>query len=140
MKVLVCNISVVPVFETEQLNNPIIIDGVEAYKTLCPISKESGLRENPLHMLESLANDPSKKRILDSVLQEIPSVRSVGDSLSDAEKFDMLIHRAEVGTKAEVSTFIENSRPYIESLLSTKPKEDTMIKFDEKTDDNSVES
>lgn len=132
MKILVHKPVSVKVVPTTIDSCPNIIDGAEAYKTICPVSKESGIRENPLSMLESLANDPQKKRVLDSVLQELPSVRSAGESLPDNEKFDMLIHRSNVGTKAEVSDFIENSRPYLESLLAKpEPKKDTTIKFEE---------
>lgn len=142
MKVLLHNPKIeYPVVETD---SPYIIDGVDAYKTLCPISKESGIRESPLRMLETLANDPDKKRVLDTILQELPAVKSIGDSLPDNEKFDMLIHRADVGTKYEVQQYIDISRPYIESLLSSpkqevEPKKDT-IKFNDNTDDNSSES
>lgn len=61
-----------------------IIDGLEAYEVLCPISSVTGCRENPLQLLKTLVNDPAKSRALDMILQDLPSMSSPsGASVDD---------------------------------------------------------
>lgn len=117
--------------------SPRVIDGVEAYKSICPISKVTGRRESPLKLLNTLANDPDKKRIVDSILQELPAVQS--PNVPDADKFELLVHRVEKGTLYQDSSLIREfasiaepmfrrpeppQSPEVEKSPAVEPKED----------------
>lgn len=115
----------------------VIIDGVDAYKSICPICKVTGRRDNPLKLLNTLANDPDKKRIVDSILQELPAVQS--PNVPDDDKFDLLIHRVEKGTLCQDTSLIREfasiaepmfrrpeppQSPEVEKSPAAEPKED----------------
>lgn len=79
---------------------PCIVDGVELLDTLCPVSKKTGLRENPLSLIRKLAADPAKQMLLYQCLQELPVDNSQAD-LTEDMKFEMTPQRLMVGTPAE---------------------------------------
>lgn len=56
---------------------PNLIDGVEVLDALCPVSKKTGLRENPLTLLRKVVSDPAKARLLEMALMELPSDNSL---------------------------------------------------------------
>lgn len=70
------------VIKRSECIEPLVIEGIEAYKALCPVSSVTGHRENPLKLLQTLATDPAKQRLLASVLQEV-DVRSASPDLSN---------------------------------------------------------
>lgn len=93
------------------VNAPNIIEGVEIYELLCPVSKLTGHRENPLSLLKSLMNDSVKSRQLDAFLQELPTI-DAPRGLADDELVDMMMERLSTGTPAEDDKY----RTYLESV------------------------
>lgn len=79
---------------------PYLCDGVDVLDMLCPVSKVTGLRENPLTLIRKLVTDPAKQALLYQFLQEVP-IDSSQSNLSDEERFDMCFQRLDCGTPAE---------------------------------------
>lgn len=79
---------------------PCLIDGVDILDSLCPVSKKTGLRENPISLIKKLANDPAKQALLLQCLQELPVDNSQAN-LPEDMKFDVVPQRLMVGTPAE---------------------------------------
>lgn len=97
---------------------PVVIEGVEAYDLLCPVSSVSGCRENPLSLLKSLVNDPQKSRALDMILQELPSISSP-DGLDNDALFEQLQPIFEGTTFYEDDKFAERLLNISSDLLKT---------------------
>lgn len=95
--------------------NP-IIEGAEVYDALCPVSSLTHRRANPLCLLEKLANDPVKSRLLNTVLQVLPTVAS-DDSLSPDDKLAMLKLRLHTGTPSEDAVYIRQMETVLEDYI-----------------------
>lgn len=93
-----------------------IIEGAEVYDALCPVSSLTHRRANPLCLLEKLANDPVKSRLLNTVLQVLPTVAS-DDSLSPDDKLNMLKMRLHSGTPAEDAVYVRQMETVLEDYL-----------------------
>lgn len=114
---------------------PKLISGADAIEVLCPISKVTGNRENPLDLLQRL--DPDKARQLDAVLVEQPQI--FDDSrLTDEERFDLIAPRLTLGTEAEKASWLN----YLESISDVMSPaanaevnaQQQKIEFDKQTD------
>lgn len=83
---------------------PKIIDGVQELDVLCPVSKLTGNRENPISLLMKVL--PSDKaNLLGGIMQQIPP--SSNDSrLSDDDRFELVKSRLLTGTPAEDSQWM----------------------------------
>lgn len=83
---------------------PKIIEGVQELDVLCPVSKLTGNRENPLILLMKVL--PSDKaNLLGGIMQQIPP--SSNDSrLSDNDRFELVKSRLLTGTPAEDSQWM----------------------------------
>ena len=79
---------------------PCIIEGADVYDTLCPVSKATGHRENPLSLLQKVL-PPDKTRLAAQVLTEIPSIRQENPNISDQDAIDMCVSRFATGSKFE---------------------------------------
>lgn len=99
--------------------NPVIIQGAEIFDTLCPVSKLTGVRENPVSLLSRVL-DPAKARALDSVLQQLPTMRNEDPNMSDEDALDMCMARLETGTPAEDALVAERLAS-IADVLFVKP-------------------
>ena len=82
------------------ITQPRLIDGLDVLEALCPVSKNTGLRENMLSLVRKMINDPAKQRLLIGALQEIPTSNQPS-SMTDDQKVDFLTMRLESGTPAE---------------------------------------
>ena len=80
-------------------NNPAICEGADIYDVLCPVSKLSGVRENPLLLLSRVLS-PDKARYIDMILQELPNIPTNQD-ISDDDALDMVVSRLNIGSPAE---------------------------------------
>lgn len=124
-----------PDYKVKEL--PKIIEGVQELDVLCPVSKLTGNRENPLNLFMKVL-PPDKAQVLGSVMQQIPS--SSNDSrLSDNDRFELLKSRLLTGTPAEDAQWIsylasvsdvlfpaaDVNQPSVDSVSS-----DTSIKHD----------
>lgn len=76
------------------------LEGAEVFDTLCPVSKLTGFRENPLSLLAKQL-DPAKVRLVNAVLQELPVVANEDGRISDSDALDMIVDRLSSGTPAE---------------------------------------
>lgn len=103
---------------------PLVIDGVDAYKALCPVSSVTGHRENPLKLLSTLASDPSKQRLLASVLQEI-DVKSSSPDLSNDDLImlagDNLSSGSFFESDIQAQKYIDVLGDYVNSRRDVKP-------------------
>lgn len=79
---------------------PSIVEGAEVYDTLCPVSKKTGHRENPLTLLAKVL-PPDKARLANTILQEIPSIQQENPNISDGDAIDMAVERFSSGTPYE---------------------------------------
>lgn len=79
---------------------PTIIEGAEVYDCLCPVSKKTGHRENPLSLLVKVL-PPDKARLAASILQELPSIRQEYPNISDGDAIDLCVDRLSSGSPYE---------------------------------------
>lgn len=79
---------------------PIIIEGADVFDVLCPVSKKTGHRENPLSLLVKVL-PPDKERLASLILQEIPSIQQENPNISDSDAIDMCVQRFSTGTPYE---------------------------------------
>lgn len=79
---------------------PIIIEGADVFDVLCPVSKKTGHRENPLSLLARVL-PPDKERLASLILQEIPSIQQEDPNISDSDAIDMCVQRFSTGTPYE---------------------------------------
>lgn len=113
---------------------PSVIEGVELLNTLCPVSKFTGCRENPLSLLGKITGADSN--LLNSVLQELPVIAS-DSRLSDSDRVDFLVSRLGSGTPAEdaiLSSRLMNDLDALglrsSSVKSSDSNSETAISFD----------
>lgn len=79
---------------------PIIIEGADVFDVLCPVSKKTGHRENPLSLLAKVL-PPDKERLASLILQEIPSIQQENPDISDSDAIDLCVQRFSTGTPYE---------------------------------------
>lgn len=79
---------------------PVVIDGVEAYETLCPVNELTGCRANPLELLMALSNDPVRSRKLTELLVDLPTIAS-DSRLDDDQKIELLCDKLATGVPAD---------------------------------------
>ena len=112
---------------------PKLIDGAEIINALCPVSKKTGLRENPLTLIRKLINDPAKQALLQQCLVEMP-VDNSQTQLTDEQRFEFCRQRLDLGTPAEEDLY----RGFLESIFDNvdaqaqaaiKPQIDGQIDF-----------
>lgn len=108
-------INVIP-NDQDSLGFPSLIDGATEYETLCPISKVTGHRANPLTLLK-LALSEKNSRLLNSILQEVPSIPS-DKNLSDEDKIRLLPSVRTVGTQAEQDNLVRELMNVADVLFS----------------------
>lgn len=98
---------------------PSIIDGVDILDTLCPVSKKTGLRENPLSLIRKLVNDPAKQALLYSIIQELPTDNSQVN-LDEESKFEFCAQRLQVGTPAENEELFHQFESVIDLVVDSQ--------------------
>ena len=117
---------------------PVVIEGLEVFNTICPHSKSTGHRENPLSLLGLLTGADSQ--LLQSVLQELPSIAS-DPRLSDEDRVNYLVPRICSGTPAEQAVIAEKLMNDLDALgLSQRQVEqraDQLINFENTPDPES---
>lgn len=94
----------------------IIIEGADIYDALCPVSSVTGLRENPLALLQTLVNDPQKSRLVQQLIAELPVVQST-KGVSYDDMIASLQSIFEDGTYYETDKFAERLMSISEDLL-----------------------
>lgn len=115
---------------------PEVIEGEEIYDTLCPVSKETCLRENALSLLTKVL-DPRHATLLDAVLQEVPKMQE-NQNISDDDALDMLVSRFDQGTLYENQELRERLSRSLDVLLPKRSVEEKAIEFNES--DSSAQS
>lgn len=115
---------------------PSVIEGAEVFDLLCPVSSETGLRENPLSLLKSLLNDPAKSRALDAILMELPSVASP-KGIDNDTLLELMQPVLSAGTFYEDDKFAERLLNISSDLLMTMgiDKVDNVTKQSPSVDD-----
>jgi hypothetical protein len=113
-------------------NEPRLIDGVEILDTICPVSKLTGHRTNPLTLLGAVTDGNS--RLLQAVLAELPAVQT-DPSVTDEDKLDLLVSRLDTGTFADMDA-VRDALASISDSLFVKPEvqeqaEKQVISFEE---------
>lgn len=104
----------------DTLGFPPILEGGTEIETLCPISKVTGHRANPLTLLQ-FALSEKNSRLLGSILQEIPSLPT-DITLSDEDKIRLLPSVRTVGTQAEQDNLV-NELMQVADILFPDNKE-----------------
>lgn len=79
---------------------PSLCEGADVFDVLCPVSKKTGHRENPLSLLVKVL-PPDKERLAAMILQEIPSIQQENPRISDADAIEMCVSRFSSGSKYE---------------------------------------
>ena len=98
---------------------PCIIDGVDVLNTSCPVSKATGLRENPLSLIRKLVNDPAKQALLMGIIQELPTDSSQ-QNLDEDSKFEFCAQRLNVGTPAENELLLQHLESVIDLMADSE--------------------
>lgn len=114
------------------LIKPQVVEGAELLDTLCPVSKNTGRRENALSLLGKLTG--ANSALLNSVLQEIPALRS-DPRMSDEDRVATVVERLATGSPAEDALMAERLMKDIDALgLSAQSVEEVKssdtIKFE----------
>lgn len=125
-------VKVVHDFVPAKVDAPAVLDGYEVFDLLCPVSKLTGHRENPLSLLDSLMNDPAKSRQIAAFMQELPTI-DAPRGLSDDDLVGMMMDRLSTGTPAEDDKY----RSMLESvagdiLSSVGMHENKVVEVEEK--------
>lgn len=97
---------------------PIIIQGVLEFDTLCPVSNFTGRRGNPLSLLTMALSDKNS-RLLDSIIQELPTIRDL--DVSDDDKLNLLVSRLDTGSFAEQDALTEQLSKVVDVLFPGDP-------------------
>lgn len=97
---IVINASEKTSVERDFSNQPQIIEGADLYDAVAPVSSLTGRRENVVSLLSRLQSDPEMSRVMNALLQELPSVKS-DPRLTDEDRINLLSERLSVGTPAE---------------------------------------
>lgn len=84
-------------------DSPVVIEGVDVYDIVCPPSRMTGNRTNPLTLL-SMALPDKDNRFIGQLLSEVPSIAS-DSSLTDQQRIDTLAMRLATGTPSENEVF-----------------------------------
>lgn len=111
---------------------PVVIEGVEAYETLCPVNELTGTRANPLELLMALSNDPVRSRKLTAILTELPTIAS-DSRLSDDQKIEMLCDKLQTGVPADDDQYrrvLEKLAAPLFKSLGDNSDFDKSIRFD----------
>lgn len=112
-------------------SEPRLIDGVEILDTICPVSRLTGHRTNPLTLLGAVTD--GNARLLQSVLAELPAVKS-DPRVSDDDKLDLLVSRLDTGTFADMDAVRDALASISDSLfVNSEVKENAdkqVISFD----------
>lgn len=120
---------------SEDLFKDRVIEGADVYEQLAPVNKLTGLRENPLRLLETLANSPEKSRALQTVLQELPVIASK-EGVSNDDMLEFMEREFCTGTPAENELWCERLEALSDGIFSalgvSKPdvKPDSVISFE----------
>lgn len=102
---------------------PVLIEGVSEYDCLCPVSKVTGHRGNPLSCLKIALSDKNS-RLLDAILQEVPAINS-DPRISDEDKLATLVSRLDTGTKAESDQVARVLSNFTEELFGIASNSET---------------
>lgn len=105
--------------EPKSMESPVLIDGVTEFETLCPVSKLTGHRSNPLTLLRMALSDKNS-RLLDSILQELPSVQEV--NACDEDKLSLLVSRLDTGSFAENDVLTHELSKVVDVLFPKQPE------------------
>lgn len=119
---------------------PSLIDGVEILDTICPVSKLTGHRTNPLTLLGAVTD--GNARLLQAVLAELPAVQS-DPRVSDEDKLDLLVSRLDTGTFADMDVVRDALASISDSLFVKSEVKETaekqIISFEENKQDSNEE-
>lgn len=86
-------------------SSSVLLDGVSVINTVTPVSKLSGKRESIMSILSKVGNDPAKARLIQPLIQELPTVRSMKGT--DADRSAVLSKRLETGQPVEDAAFAQ---------------------------------
>lgn len=100
-------------YRVQDVDNPVVIEGAEVLDTLIPVSRVTGRRANLLTQLQLVTG--KNAQLLESVLQDLPVLKSDA-SLTDQDRFDILVSRLVAGTPAEDATLQEALFNHAEQL------------------------
>lgn len=128
------NVNEIKVVDSKDLfgrEMPKVIEGAELYDSLCPVSKLTGKRCNPLSLLGMITG--AKADVLQSILLQLPVVSS-NPELSDEDRVQFVVERCSTGSPAEDALMAERIMQDLDALgLSYKGEDvkapDTSISF-----------
>lgn len=110
------NVNVIKAVDSKDLfgrDMPKVIEGAELYDTLCPVSKLTGKRCNPLSLLGMITG--AKADVLQSILQQLPVVSS-NPNLSDEDRAQFVVERCSIGSPAEDALMAEKIMQDLDAL------------------------
>lgn len=106
---------------------PKVIEGLDVIDTVSPISKETGQRENALTLLTKVL-DPKHRNLIDSIMQNIPSVNERPD-IDDESALDMLVDFNRFGTPYERDLVHDRLINTLDVLLPQREQKKAAIQF-----------
>lgn len=104
---------------------PDIIEGAELYDSVCPVSKLTGKRVNPLTLIGLISG--AKADVLNALLLELPVLRS-DSRLSDEDRVNFLVSRLSSGSPAEDAIMAEKLMNDLDALGLSQKQVDAVQK------------
>lgn len=120
--------------ERDYSHLPHVLEGADVLDTLCPVSAETGQRENALSLLNKVL-DPRHQYLADSILQTIPSINDP-QGISDDDALDMIVSRFDQGSQYDNQLLRDNLAKTLDVLLPGRENavREGTIKFDKEDD------
>lgn len=107
---------------------PNIVEGIDEYDILCPVSKLTGNRTNPLDLLKMVMPE-RHTQFLNAILNEVPALAS-NPNMSDEDRIETLTFRLCSGTPAENEIVMNQLASVADVLFPKEVKEaENTIKF-----------
>lgn len=106
--------------ERDFSDQPLIIEGADLYDAIAPVSSLTGRRENVVSLLSRLQSDPEMSRVMNVLLQELPSIQS-DPRLTDEDRINLLTERLSVGTPAEDDAVRRRLESVADILFANSP-------------------
>lgn len=102
------------------IDAPKVVDGIQVINTLTPVSKLTGKRESIMSVLTKVGNDPAKARLIQPLIQELPTVRSMKGT--DEDRVSVLMSRLDTGQPVEDAAFAKSLMSMTDILFKDIPQ------------------
>lgn len=107
---------------------PQIVEGAELLDTLCPVSHETGQRENALSLLTKVL-DPKHQYLVQQILQVVPSFDDP-QGISDDDALDFMTSQFDLGSAYDNQMLRDSLSRSLDVLIPRPQSKEESIQFD----------